>query len=77
MGRASPGILHTSARRPPCVLGTNGTVWTSGQPRTFTPSTQMKITAIALTRWNDDTKDPVILDMITDLSEFSFLTRGG
>ena len=36
----------------------------------------MKITAIAITRWNEDTSEPVILDMVTDLSEFSFLTRG-
>lgn len=36
----------------------------------------MKITAIAITRWNEDTPEPIILDMVTDLSEFSFLTRG-
>ena len=37
----------------------------------------MKIQSIAISRWNEDTEEPVVLDMESDVSEFGFFQRNG
>ena len=36
----------------------------------------MKILSIAISRWNSDTEDPIILDAAFNLAEYSFFVRG-
>eukprot|EP01138_Halocafeteria_seosinensis_P001887 gb/GECG01001933.1/.p1 GENE.gb/GECG01001933.1/~~gb/GECG01001933.1/.p1 ORF type:complete len:199 (+),score=28.74 gb/GECG01001933.1/:1-597(+) len=37
----------------------------------------MKIQSIAILRWNNDTEEPLVLDMDSDVSEFGFFQRNG